>query len=718
MMRVSLAAFAMAVALACGSMPGAAYADSAPYSWTTVPFGGGGYVPGYVYHPKEPNILYARTDVGGMYRYDFAAKTWVQLFDFFGHDDGDLSGVLSIALDPNDASKVYTANGMYVSQWARKGAIMRSSDRGATWQKTDLPIGIGGNADGRGSGERLVVDPHNGRILFYGSNQDGLWKSSDGAETFGKIASPVTSFSMLAFDPKTGDLYLGSADGSGALYFSRDGGISFSRVGETPDQVPQHMAFGKDGSLYVTFSKSSENKVVNPSNANRGAVWKRDAAGHWTDITPERPKEEYFGYSGVDVGPDGMVAVSALDRWDGGNSLFLSRDGGAHWIGMKGNTHHNLDNYPWYKAWLGNVENMDGWFSDLKINPFNADEMVSTGTWFTRNLRDAGTGKAVEFDLNTAGLEESCVMQLWSPQSGKIKVLAAIGDNAGAAWYDITRSPESTFFVPAKETNRSVDYAGFDPNIIVRTSDAGPTNAYISEDGARSWKPFAAAPYKPATDWRDWHNPGYIAISAKATAMVWVPEKDVAYYSTDKGATWKKSGGWPAVRDRQLIPVSDKAAEGVFYVFDTIGGIYVSADGGANFQLIVSGLPKVEAWGPQAQLVVVPGRLRDLWLAAPYGLLHSPDSQTPMTNLKAVTAAWSVGFGAPLVKGGYPAVYLWGKVKKQEGLWRSDDEGESWVRINDDAHQVGGPITGDMREPGTVYFAPGARGVRVGRPAN
>ena len=74
------------------------------------------------------------TTGGGLYRYDFATKTWAQLFDFFGHDDGDLSGVLSIALDPNDASKVYTANGMYVSQWARKGAIMRSSDRGKTWQ--------------------------------------------------------------------------------------------------------------------------------------------------------------------------------------------------------------------------------------------------------------------------------------------------------------------------------------------------------------------------------------------------------------------------------------------------------------------------------------------------------------------------------------------------------------------------------------------------------
>ena len=50
-----------------------------------------------------------------------------------------------------------------------------------------------------------------------------------------------------------------------------------------------------------------------------------------------------------------------------------------------------------------------------------------------------------------------------------------------------------------------------------------------------------------------------------------------------------------------------------------------------------------------------------------------------MTNIKGVTAAWSVGCGAPLANAGYPAIYMWGKVKKQEGLWRSDDEGRSWT---------------------------------------
>jgi photosystem II stability/assembly factor-like uncharacterized protein len=708
------ALFALAGLLALMAI--AARADEHPYRWQTVPFGGGGYVPGYVYHPAAKNLLYARTDVGGLYRFDFASRNWVQLLDNLGHDEGELMGVLSIALDPNDPSKLYTANGFYLSQWARKGAILRSADQGKTWQKTELPIRVGGNSDGRGSGERLAVDPRNGKTLYYASNQDGLWLSRDGAESFNRVGSPSSSYSLVAFDPGRDEIYLGSADGSGALYLSRDQGRSFARVSETPEQVPQHIAFGKDGSVYVTFSGTDSKNAISPSYADRGSVWKRDAAGHWSDITPERPSANlHFGYSGVDVGPDGTVVVAILDRWDGGNGIYLSRDGGAHWIGLKGQTHHTLDSTPWLKSQIGDPEQIGGWLSDVKINPFNRDEMIFTGTWFSRNLSAAGTGKTVEIELMTDGLEETCTTALMAPMTGPVRLLASMLDNAGAAWFDLTKGPDIGVFRPAKQGGNSVDYAVLRPSFIVREADEAATKGYYSEDGARSWTAFPSTPYKPVAG--EWRSPGVIAVSAGGTSIVWVPEKQGAYYSTDKGKTWKESAGWPARRDRQLAVISDKAYDGAFYVYDLDGTILMSVDGGASFQPIIAGLKKIESW-QRAALHVVPGRLRDLWLVAPYGLLHSADAQTPMSNLPHVTDVWTLGFGAPLVKGGYPAVYLWGRVNKKEGLWRSDDEGQSWVRIDDDAHKFAGVdhIAGDWREPGVVYIAPGARGLMVGRP--
>jgi hypothetical protein len=141
-------------------------------------------------------------------------------------------------------------------------------------------------------------------------------------------------------------------------------------------------------------------------------------------------------------------------------------------------------------------------------------------------------------------------------------------------------------------------------------------------------------------------------------------------------------------------------------------------DGGATFQPIAAGLPAVASW-ERAQLAVVPGRTRDLWIALPNYLLHSRDASASFKPVRGVEQAWAIGFGASRGKGDYPAVFLYGVVNGTEGLWRSDDEGLAWIRINDDAHRFGNIIalSGDPLEYGTLYIAPHGRGVMVGRPS-
>jgi photosystem II stability/assembly factor-like uncharacterized protein len=686
-----------------------------PYVYESIPWGGGGYVPGFAYHPKAKDILYTRTDIGGLYRYDFAAHKWIALTDHIGWDDSDLMGVISIALDPNDPNKVYTANGLYLGDWGRKGAILRSNDRGLTWQRAELPIRIGGNADGRGTGERLVVDPNDGNVLYYGSNKDGLWKSTDGGKSFASAGSPATSISLVAIDPKTHDIYLG--DAAGRLLVAKRGDGGFVPVEGTPTMVPQHAVFAPDGSLYVTFAAGSSSQAVNPSFAERGGVWKRDPSGAWHEITPVKPGEAKFGYSGVDVGPDGTLVVSTLDRWHPHDEIFISRDGGAHWSTLSDKSRLDSAAYPWVQS----VEKMNGrvghWISDVRINPFNKDEMIygtGAGIWTSRNLSAAGP---VEIFFNVANLEETATLALVSPPSGPA-VMAAFGDVGGAAWIDPAKSPFTGLFAPTNESNRSLDYAGLKPSILARTADRSPTHGFLSFDAGLTWAPIASTPYKEPHG-GDWRGPGTIAVSAKGTALVWAPEKDAAYFSKDNGATWTLSAGWPSGRDAALVPVADKGIDGVFYVFDRqTGSVLISVDAGASFKAVASGLPPSQSW-EWAQFAVVPGRIRDLWLALPYGLIHSRDSSTPFANLKDVQRAAAVGFGAPKEAGGYPAVYLSGRVKGIDGLWRSDDEGASWTRINDDAHAFGRvmQISGDRRHYGVVYIAPGGRGILKGEPA-
>jgi len=66
-----------------------------------------------------------------------------------------------------------------------------------------------------------------------------------------------------------------------------------------------------------------------------------------------------------------------------------------------------------------------------------------------------------------------------------------------------------------------------------------------------------------------------------------------------------------------------------------------------------------------------------------------------------------------------PALYAAGTKDKRTALWRSDDSGRSWSRINDDQHQWGlrfRAITGDPRIFGRVYVATDGRGILYGDP--
>ena len=53
------------------------------------------------------------------------------------------------------------------------------------------------------------------------------------------------------------------------------------------------------------------------------------------------------------------------------------------------------------------------------------------------------------------------------------------------------------------------------------------------------------------------------------------------------------------------------------------------------------------------------------------------------------------------------------------GIYRSDDSGVTWVRVNDDRHQyasTGDAIAGDPRVYGRVYLSTNGFGIPYGEP--
>ena len=311
---------------------------SVPYSWASVPVVGGGFVDGIICHPKVEGVRYCRTDMGGAYRWDNAQKRWVQLLDWVSEADSNLQGVESIALDPKHPERVYMACGTYTTL---QGSILRSDDYGKTFQRTDVPILMGGNEGGRGNGERMMVDPLNENVIYFGTRLDGLWRSTDRGANWEK----VTAFPDIKekFDPRdrggwmgingcgvNGVLFVSDAKADKdknvtqtiyvtcsqreyeSVFVSKDGGETWAPVAKQPMGLrPTHMSLASDGQLYITYADTP-----GPSNMTDGAVWKYNTLnGKWQDITPLRVGENGkagFGYAAVCASNQRSLPTRAL----------------------------------------------------------------------------------------------------------------------------------------------------------------------------------------------------------------------------------------------------------------------------------------------------------------------------------------------------------------------------------------------------------------------
>ena len=196
---VAAATVLTAGAVAAQRSAPASAAASDPYTWKNVRIDGGGFVPGIVFNQTEQNLIYARTDIGGAYRWDAGQpgagrRCWTGSAGQLGLQRR-ASAWPPTRSDPN---KVYAAVGMYTNSWdPNNGAILRSSDKGATWQATALPFKLGGNMPGRGMGERLAVDPNN--------EQRPLLRRAQAATGCGAAPTPASPGRKVTTFPNAGN---------------------------------------------------------------------------------------------------------------------------------------------------------------------------------------------------------------------------------------------------------------------------------------------------------------------------------------------------------------------------------------------------------------------------------------------------------------------------------------------------------------------------------
>ena len=709
---------------------------------------------GLVFHPTSANVLYARTDIGGAYRWNQTASSWTPITDGlgFGGAESSYHGIESMAVDPNDDRLVYMAAGMYNTDKA-DARLYISSDRGDHWTFVNLPFSTGGNNGGRAMGERLMVDPNKPSTLFYGSRTAGLWKSADSGRTWAQVTS-LSSVKMTQDQIKaaggsamgielvvadTGTKGTGTATqtlyaavapdyasvaGLGSnLYRSTNGGASWTAL-TTPVSgyhIP-HIVRSADGPLYIVFTKDA-----GPGAGGPARLYKFDGTT-WTLLKSEDPNGgTNFGLGGLSVHGSGASTRIALGvtnswgSWSGQQIVQLSDDGGLTWREIEATMPG---------------ETASGWVDDVEIDPSNRDHILHVhggGVVETRNA----SSTTPTWHGNIAGIEEIAALAIVAPPAGAPYLLINSAGDVGT-WVHTNVATKPTLAPGLGWSNGiSADMAWSDPQYIAASGAINSSNTgtgYWSGDGGKTWTTFASLPAGAATNTS---SESSMAVTARNKA-VWAPANSVPSYTTDNGATWTATNlpalaavGW----NRGYRLAADRKNPNKVYAYDSggawwasAGRFYVSTDGGHSFALSqgsVTASLAPNGWGVTS-MAVNPNVEGDIWLADGNALYRSVDSGASWQKLSQFASVqsgnpWPDLQGASIValgkaKAGAPypaAVYVVGTVSGVWGVYRSDDGGATWTRFNDDAHQFGGigVMAADQNLYGRIYVSGTGRGL-------
>ncbi len=297
-----------------------------------------------------------------------------------------------------------------------------------------------------GRASAAVGVPGDPRVYYVAAASGGVWKSTDGGQTFASIFDdqPISSIGSIAVAPSDPNVvYVGSGEANirgnvaagNGIYKSTDAGKTWSHVWAMEGQIGALAIDPRDGD--VVFA-AVLGHAFGP-NAERGVYRTRDGGKTWQQVLK---KDADTGASSVAIDPHNPRVVFAglwqvrrrpweLVSGGAGSGLYVSRDGGDTWRQLTGSelpeglmgkigvavapsdgrrvyaliehadgglfrsddggetwTHASDDHRLRQRAW---------YYSTLTVNPTNADEV-----WFPQValLKTVDGGKSFSFPKN------------------------------------------------------------------------------------------------------------------------------------------------------------------------------------------------------------------------------------------------------------------------------------------------------------------------------
>ncbi len=597
-------------------------------------------------HPNNPDLVYVAA-IGnpfignperGVYRTRDGAVSWELVLHVSGR-----TGAVDLEFAPDDPSLIYATmweaerKPWTIQSGGMEGGVWKSADGGDTWRQLTegLPTGLRGKADlavSAGDPDRVYV------LIEAPKDRGGVYRSDDRGETWRQITDfqPIRNrpfyYTNLNAHPTDPDVLWGMAEG---FYKSEDGGESWDAR-----RVPH----GDNHDLWVNPDHPEIMIQSNDGGANvsrdGGATWSTQqnqptAELYQVDVSDEYP---YRLFAGQQDNSTISVPSRAVSGRPGGASAYWESHGGCEtgpavpkpgdpdivYANCKGRFgYYNRRTGQEQQYYVGfwnlygrNPKDLAYRFqrvAPIAVSPHDPDRVYHTSQYVHVTEDGGRTWKTISPDLTAFDPETQVV-------SGSPITIDVTGEEHFSVLYDLQESPH-------------------EPGVIWVGANDGPI--HVTRDGGESWVNVTPGDLGPHGRVQNIEVSPHAPGRAYATVLRY-QLGDFAphiYKTEDYGVSWAQIVNGIPMDTPVRVVREDPAREGLLYA-GTEFGMYVSFDGGANWQSFQLNLPVT----PVTDIKLVQGDLALSTMGRSFWILYdlSPMHEISAAMLEAPSHLYAV----------------------------------------------------------------------------
>ncbi len=334
----------------------------------------GGRTRALVFHPDDPQIMFAGGVSGGVWKTDNAGGQWRALADNMANIN-----VGALAIDQEDPEVLYAGTGELYRKTLRPYSSMtgagmfKTTDGGETWFQLEQTV----NEDFLYISD-IVISPNDHQRIYAATNT-GVWRSDDGGISFQATLTPT--------DNQGDSIYEGCNDLSIRTDQSDDWVLVSCASRSTDDRyylpglLPDSCDGPCDARIYVnTEAQSSDEWQVVLTEPGMGR----------TQMSIHQANQNiiYASSANTDGGPD-LNGDGEPDLHNGLHAIFRSDDGGLTWQArLRSSTQNTLNNqlFSYAEGALASFCNAQtyyysaGWYNQaIAVSPTDPNEVWVAG---------------------------------------------------------------------------------------------------------------------------------------------------------------------------------------------------------------------------------------------------------------------------------------------------------------------------------------------------